>query len=68
MKKSLIVKTKKESNMGILAFLCWALFMVITGIKARDYNRSVVLWVLVGLVLSPLVSVIAVLVLGKKEK
>lgn len=53
--------------MGILAFLCWALFMVITGIKARDYNRSVILWVLVGLVLSPLVSVIAVLVLGKKE-
>lgn len=54
--------------MSILAFFVWLFFMVITAVKARDYGRSALLWVLLGLVLSPIVSLIGLLILGKSKK
>ncbi|SOK58345.1 hypothetical protein [Yersinia phage fHe-Yen9-04] len=51
--------------MSFVAFLIWLFLMVITFIKARDYGRSKLLWVVIGLVLSPILSLIGLLILGK---
>lgn len=54
--------------MGFIAFLVWLFLMVITYIKADEFKRSKVLWVVIGLVLSPIVALLGLLVLGKSYK
>lgn len=51
--------------MSIIFTLIWILLMVWTFVKAREYNRSTIIWVLVGLVLSPVLSLISLFILGK---
>ncbi|AQW88605.1 putative membrane protein [Erwinia phage pEa_SNUABM_50] len=53
--------------MGFIAFLIWLFLMVITFIKARDFGRSKLLWVIIGLVLSPILALIGLLILGKSD-
>mgnify|MGYP000119737174 CR=1 FL=1 len=49
----------------VICTLIWILLMVWTFVKAREYNRSTIIWVLIGLVVSPIVSLISLFILGK---
>lgn len=53
--------------MILISFLIWLFLMVITFIKARDCGRSKLLWILIGLVLSPILALIGLLILGKSD-
>lgn len=52
--------------MGIL--IGWIVFTVFVGIMASNYGRSVIGWILLSLVLSPLIAFIGLLIAGKSDK
>lgn len=51
--------------MEFIGLVIWFIMMVFTVKIARDNNRSVIVWGLVGLVFSPVISVICLWLLGK---
>lgn len=53
--------------MGILYLIFWAVLFVLTITTAQKNDRSVLVWSLVGLIFSPLLSLIALLLIGKRH-
>ncbi|MEZ9519811.1 SHOCT domain-containing protein [Vibrio splendidus] len=49
-------------------FFLWFLFAVLVGYFASNYNRSGLLWFLLACILSPLISGIILLVLGRNDE
>ena len=51
--------------MDIMFVILWMLFFVMSIVVAQNNNRSVVIWVLVSLFFSPILSLICLWILGK---
>ena len=45
----------------------WVVFTILVGVMASNYGRSVIGWVLLSLVLSPLIGFVGLLVAGKSD-
>jgi len=53
--------------MTFLYILVWAVLFALTITTAQKNNRSVLVWSFVGLVFSPLLSLIVLLLIGKRH-
>lgn len=54
--------------MTVVALVIALLLCAGVGLLARSYGRSFVIWFIVSLLLSPLITVIIVLIIGYKRK
>lgn len=52
----------------LLAFGAWAGMYIIVAVMAHNRNRSVVIWVLLSIIASPLLMIIILLVVGKNNQ
>jgi putative effector of murein hydrolase len=51
--------------MSIILTFVWILLMVFTFIKARDFDRSVIGWLFVGLITTPILAIVLLYLLGE---
>lgn len=51
--------------MSIILSFVWILLMVFTFIKAKDFNRSVIGWLFVGLITTPVLAIVLLYLLGE---
>lgn len=51
----------------ITGFISYIVLLVLTGVLANNYGRNVIGWIIFGLFLSPVLSVIFLLSIGKTE-
>ena len=52
--------------MSIIFFLIWLGLMIFSALKARDFSRSIIGWTIVGLVTTPVLSIVLLYLLGDK--
>lgn len=55
-------------TIGILFIIGGICLLIVTGIMAKNRNRSVLGWLLVGLITTPIVAIIILLILGKNRR
>lgn len=55
-------------GLGILGIIVGIALFVLVGIIAKRYNRDVLLWVVLSFIITPLVSLVSLLIMGKKDK
>ncbi|MBP5643119.1 MAG: hypothetical protein J6X10_02640 [Bacteroidales bacterium] len=56
-----------DVSLIITGFISYIVLLVLTGVLANKYGRSVIGWIIFGLFLSPVLSVIFLLSIGKTE-